>query len=60
MPSPGCLMLTSGELMKRKKMKCTVQAGELVFLRRDVAGADLGSREHDVCALRALIGSEAP
>ena len=36
--------------MKRKKVKGTVKAGELSVLRRDVAGADLGSREHYVCA----------
>jgi transposase len=36
--------------MKRNKVKCTVQAGELSVLRREVAGADLGSREHYVCA----------
>ena len=36
--------------MKRKKVRGRVQAGELSVLRRDVAGADLGSREHYVCA----------
>ena len=36
--------------MKRKKVSCTVSAGELSVLRRDVAGVDLGSREHYVCA----------
>jgi hypothetical protein len=36
--------------MKRNKVKSTVQAGKLSVLRREVAGADLGSREHYVCA----------
>lgn len=36
--------------MKRKKASCTARADELSVLRRDVAGADLGSREHYVCA----------
>lgn len=36
--------------MKRSKGTGRVRAGELKVLRREVAGADLGSREHYVCA----------
>lgn len=33
-----------------KTVKGRVKAGELKVLRHDVAGVDLGSREHYVCA----------
>jgi transposase len=36
--------------MKRKKVSCTVKACEWSILRREVAGVDLGRREHYVCA----------
>jgi transposase len=37
-------------MMKQRKGKRKVAAGELKVIRPDVAGVDLGSREHYVCA----------
>jgi transposase len=43
-------MWSTGGTMKRHRSRGKVKAVELEIIRRDVAGLDLGSREHYVCA----------
>ena len=47
---PGCRAVPNKKGMEQMKEKDRAKIGELKALRHDVAGVDLGSREHYVCA----------